>query len=57
MYYNVYQIEGEGKTLFSKIEGEKYYYGASYKKNKEYLKYLNADINIFVFCLLLNIIF
>ena len=25
--YNVYQIEGEGRSLFSKIEGKRYNYG------------------------------
>ena len=37
--YNVYQIEGEGKTLFSKIEGdEDTIMGLPIKKIKEYLK-------------------
>ena len=36
--YNVYQIEGEGKNLFSKIEGDKYtIMGLPVKKIKEYL--------------------
>ena len=36
--YNVYQIEGEGKTLFSKIEGDKNtIMGLPIKKIKEYL--------------------
>ncbi len=36
--YNVYQIEGEGKTLFSKIEGdENTIMGLPVKKIKEYL--------------------
>ena len=36
--YNVYQIEGEGKTLFSKIEGdEDTIMGLPIKKIKEYL--------------------
>ena len=39
--YNVYQIEGEGKTLFSKIEGdEDTIMGLPVKKIKEYLKKL-----------------
>ena len=37
--YNVYQIEGEGKKLFSKIEGdEDTIMGLPIKKIKEYLK-------------------
>ena len=37
--YNVYQIEGEGKNLFSKIEGdENTIMGLPVKKIKEYLK-------------------
>ena len=37
--YNVYQIEGEGKSLFSKIEGdENTIMGLPVKKIKEYLK-------------------
>ena len=37
--YNVYQIEGEGKNLFSKIEGdEDTIMGLPVKKIKEYLK-------------------
>ena len=36
--YNVYQIEGEGRTLFSKIEGdENTIMGLPVKKIKEYL--------------------
>ena len=36
--YNVYQIEGEGKNLFSKIEGdENTIMGLPIKKIKEYL--------------------
>ena len=36
--YNVYQIEGEGKSLFSKIEGDKdTIMGLPIKKIKEYL--------------------
>ena len=36
--YNVYQIEGEGKNLFSKIEGdEDTIMGLPVKKIKEYL--------------------
>ena len=39
--YNVYQIEGEGKKLFSKIEGDKNtIMGLQIKKIKEYLCYL-----------------
>tara|TARA_B100001175_G_C19509462_1_gene642873 strand:+ start:1679 stop:2260 length:582 start_codon:yes stop_codon:yes gene_type:complete len=39
--YNVYQIEGEGKNLFSKIEGDKNtIMGLPVKKIKEYLKNL-----------------
>ena len=38
--YNVYQIEGEGKNLFSKIEGdENTIMGLPIKKIKEYLSY------------------
>ena len=37
--YNVYQIEGEGKNLFSKIEGDRdTIMGLPIKKIKEYLK-------------------
>ena len=37
--YNVYQIEGEGKNLFSNIEGdEDTIMGLPIKKIKEYLK-------------------
>ena len=37
--YNVYQIEGEGRNLFSKIEGdEDTIMGLPVKKIKEYLK-------------------
>ena len=36
--YNVYQIEGEGRNLFSKIEGdENTIMGLPVKKIKEYL--------------------
>ena len=36
--YNVYQIEGEGKNLFSKINGDKdTIMGLPIKKIKEYL--------------------
>ena len=36
--YNVYQIEGEGRTLFSNIEGEEdTIMGLPVKKIKEYL--------------------
>jgi septum formation protein len=36
--YNVYQIEGEGRSLFSKIEGDQYtIMGLPIKKIKEYL--------------------
>ena len=36
--YNVYQIEGEGRSLFSKIEGDKNtIMGLPVKKIKEYL--------------------
>ena len=39
--YNVYQIEGEGRTLFSKIEGdEDTIMGLPVKKIKDYLKNL-----------------
>ena len=39
--YNVYQIEGEGKTLFSKIEGDKNtIMGLPIKKIKEYISTL-----------------
>ena len=39
--YNVYQIEGEGKSLFSKIEGDQNtIMGLPIKKIKEYLKNL-----------------
>jgi len=37
--YNVYQIEGEGRSLFSKIEGDKdTIMGLPIKQIKEYLK-------------------
>ena len=37
--YNVYQIEGEGRTLFSKIDGdEDTIMGLPVKKIKEYLE-------------------
>jgi septum formation protein len=37
--YNVYQIEGEGKSLFLKIEGDKdTIMGLPIKQIKEYLK-------------------
>ena len=37
--YNVYQIEGEGRSLFSKVEGDKNtIMGLPIKKIKEYLK-------------------
>jgi len=37
--YNVYQIEGEGRSLFSKIDGdENTIMGLPVKKIKEYLK-------------------
>ena len=40
--YNVYQIEGEGKSLFSKIEGDKdTIMGLPIKKIKEYLNNYN----------------
>ena len=36
--YNVYQIEGEGRSLFSKIEGDEYtIMGLPIKQTKEYL--------------------
>ena len=39
--YNVYQIEGEGRSLFSKIEGnEDTIMGLPIKQIKEYLKNL-----------------
>ena len=39
--YNVYQIEGEGKNLFSKINGDKNtIMGIPVKKLKEYLNNL-----------------
>ena len=39
--YNVYQIEGEGRSLFSKIDGDKNtIMGLPIKKIKEYLKRL-----------------
>ena len=41
--YNVYQIEGEGKSLFSKIEGdENTIMGLPIKKIKEYIKNLQC---------------
>ena len=37
--YNVYQIEGEGRNLFSKIDGDKdTIMGLPIKKIKEYLE-------------------
>ena len=37
--YNIYQIEGEGRSLFSKIEGdEDTIMGLPVKQIKEYLK-------------------
>ena len=40
--YNVYQIEGEGRSLFSKIEGdENTIMGLPINKIKEYLSYLS----------------
>ena len=37
--YNIYQIEGEGRSLFSKIEGDKNtIMGLPIKQIKEYLK-------------------
>ena len=40
--YNVYQIEGEGRTLFSNIEGdEDTIMGLPVKKIKEYINSLN----------------
>ena len=40
--YNVYQIEGEGRTLFSKIEGDKNtIMGLPINKIKEYLENIN----------------
>jgi len=40
--YNIYQIEGEGRFLFSKIEGDKNtIMGLPIKQIKEYLKTLN----------------
>jgi len=39
--YNVYQIEGEGRSLFSKIEGdEDTIMGLPVKKIKDYLRNL-----------------
>ena len=39
--YNVYQIEGEGRSLFSKIDGdENTIMGLPIKKIKEYIKNL-----------------
>ena len=39
--YNVYQIEGEGRTLFSRIEGdEDTIMGLPVKKIKEYINSL-----------------
>ena len=39
--YNVYQIEGEGRTLFSNIEGDKdTIMGLPVKKIKEYINSL-----------------
>ena len=41
--YNVYQIEGEGKNLFEKIDGDKdTIMGLPIKKLKEYLKDLKC---------------
>ena len=43
--YNVYQIEGEGRTLFSNIEGdEDTIMGLPVKKIKEYLKAYGAQL-------------
>jgi len=43
--YNVYQIEGEGKTLFSRIEGDKdTIMGLPIKKIKEYLETINNRV-------------
>ena len=43
--YNVYQIEGEGRKLFSKIEGDKdTIMGLPIKKVKEYLKNYKNNI-------------
>ena len=43
--YNVYQIEGEGRTLFSNIEGdEDTIMGLPVKKIKEYLKVYGAQL-------------
>jgi len=43
--YNVYQIEGEGKKLFSKIEGDKNtIMGLPVNKIKEYLKTINEQL-------------
>ena len=43
--YNVYQIEGEGKKLFSKIEGdENTVMGLPVHKIKDYLKSLNEKL-------------
>ena len=40
--YNVYQIEGEGRGLFSKIEGDKdTIMGLPIRQIKEYLKNYN----------------
>ena len=40
--YNVYQIEGEGRTLFSNIEGdEDTIMGLPVRKIKEYINSLN----------------
>ena len=37
--YNVYQIEGEGRSLFDKIDGDEYtIMGLPINKIKEYLK-------------------
>ena len=39
--YNVYQIEGLGRSLFSKIEEMKANYGLPVEKIKDYLKNYN----------------
>ena len=45
--YNVYQIEGEGKNLFLKIEGDKNtIMGLPVKKIKEYLNNLIAHLSL-----------
>ena len=46
--YNVYQIEGEGRTLFSKIDGdEDTIMGLPIKKIKEYLELQNEKISCY----------